>query len=1139
MDELDYETLWEQATSHCEQFQQLGTLTDLEKAIGACYGTRFQGLGDFDDLKKSIECSVRALDLTPDDDPGLPVQLGNLAVSYIGRYHQEDPPDRHAALGSLYTERYRQRKEFDDLEKSIKHCSRALALTPEGHPKLSDRHADLAAAYNEKFRRTRELEHLEKSIEHGSRALALTLDGHPKLSDWHGNLGVLYNDSYRYTGRLDELEKSIEHCDHALALTTDGDPNLSDWHSTLGKVDRTFFLRTRAHSQWHPHLHYRHFELGVSYVDRYRRVGEVLDLEKAVEHCSCALALTPEGHPDLPGRHSYLGTSYGIRYGRLGRLEDVEKAIEHFSSALALTPNGHAELPDRHAALGVSYGDRYRRTGELDELDKSIEHRSRALELTPDDHPGLPRRHADLGVSYTDRYRRMGEIDDLEKAIECDSCALALTFDIDPDLPRRHAALGRSYRHRYDRTRDLADLENIIKHDSRALALTPEDHPDLADRHNALGLAYSDLYRHVGGLEDLERSIQHFSRAFSLTLRDHPDLPHRHAALGMSYEDRYLRMGQKEDLEKSNEHLSLALALTTEGHPDLPLRHCQKAISCHLQYQRTHDSSYLDSSLASFRKASQLSSGGPRGVFDYALRWANLASMHEYLNPFEAFRVTIDLLPHFIWLGATTTQRYEDLLLAENIAVRAASAAIQSSEYDIALEWLEHARCVVWNQTLMLRSPLDDLAESHPALAAQLQSVSNQLNLANSRSPTSDSGFEPPEIRHRLAREYEGLLSQTRTLPGFENFLQPTKVNDLMRSARNGPVVVINCHETRCDALIIMPGEDHVRHIALASLTEQKMRDTCSEMEKLLQFQGLRQRGPRRPLQEQVQDVGPILAVLWYDIVKPVLDHLGYTNNDSTENLPHITWCPTGAVSFLPLHAAGDYEQPRSRVFDYAISSYTPTLAALLSSTPTAPNRTPRVLAIGQTGTPGCTPLPGTNTELSHVKARMEGKAEYSQLIDDQATTQVVLDAMEQHDWVHLACHAHQSAADPTSSGFFLHDGTLDLVAINRRSFKNKGLAFLSACQTATGDEQLPDEAIHLASGMLMAGYPSVIATMWSVMDEDAPFVADRVYAQLMESGMIGNGEAGRALHGAVAALRNEVGEKNFARWVPYIHIGS
>jgi len=257
--------------------------------------------------------------------------------------------------------------------------------------------------------------------------------------------------------------------------------------------------------------------------------------------------------------------------------------------------------------------------------------------------------------------------------------------------------------------------------------------------------------------------------------------------------------------------------------------------------------------------------------------------------------------------------------------------------------------------------------------------------------------------------------------------------------------------------------------------------------------------------------------------------------------MPHITWCPTGSISFLPLHAAGDYEQPQSRVFDYVISSYTPTLTALLasSSARSSLNRASRILGIGQSITPGHSPLPGITAELENLRAHTQNVVEYSQLLNNKATTSAILDAMEQHDWVHLACHAHQNVSDPTKSGFFLHDGTLDLATINRRTFKNKGLAFLSACQTAKGDERLPDEAIHLASGMLMAGYPSVIATMWSVKDCDAPLVADKVYAELMKGGKVGNGEAGRALHHAVAALRDNVGEKEFGRWVPYIHIGS
>jgi CHAT domain-containing protein len=43
----------------------------------------------------------------------------------------------------------------------------------------------------------------------------------------------------------------------------------------------------------------------------------------------------------------------------------------------------------------------------------------------------------------------------------------------------------------------------------------------------------------------------------------------------------------------------------------------------------------------------------------------------------------------------------------------------------------------------------------------------------------------------------------------------------------------------------------------------------------------------------------------------------------------------------------------------------------------------------------------------------------------------------------------------------------------------NLSLAFLSACETAKGDNGTPDEAMHLAGVMLFAGFRSVIGTMW------------------------------------------------------------
>ena len=160
------------------------------------------------------------------------------------------------------------------------------------------------------------------------------------------------------------------------------------------------------------------------------------------------------------------------------------------------------------------------------------------------------------------------------------------------------------------------------------------------------------------------------------------------------------------------------------------------------------------------------------------------------------------------------------------------------------------------------------------------------------------------------------------------------------------------------------------------------------------------------------------------------------------------------------------------------------------------------------------------------------------QLENDQATVQAVLEAMGQYSSVHLACHASQNVEQPTESCFYLHDGSLTLAQITKKSLTGKGMAFLSACQTATGDKELPDEAIHLAAGMLVAGYPTVIATLWSINDEDAPSIADQVYGQLAKDRKLDGGRAARALHSAVGELRAQVGEKEFVRWVPYIHMG-
>ncbi|CAE6402616.1 unnamed protein product [Rhizoctonia solani] len=1109
-------------------------------ALAAAHDMRYNLIGEKDDINKAIEWGFTSLLLTPDDSPSLPDLLVNLGRCHAKRFEQfagslEDIaqsieytlaavsltsevnpklPALLADLGECYKKRFRRTGDPKDLNKSIEHESRGLALAPEGYPYLLLQLVKLGESYTDRYDHTGEMDDLKKAIQYGSRALSMTPPGHPDLSRQLDHLGLSHRKQFERLGEPNDLEKAIEYGSRALRLTPDGDRTLSR----------------------------RLANLGVSYSVRYRRFGELIDLEKAIEHESRALALNPSS----PGRLTNLGAFYYYRFQRLGNVDDLEKSIEYGSRALELTLNDHPELPSRLANLGLSYNHRHQRLGNLNDLEKAIEYGTRAVALTPDSLPHLTTHLTSLGISHSSRYNYLGEMKDLEKSIEYESRALALTPDDHPELANQLSNLAQSYSARFKRLKKLEDHKKAFEYGSRALALTLQDDPSLASRLSNIGLLYRDQFQLLGQQEDIDKSIAYQVRALALTPEGQQDLPSRLASLGLSHVLRFLSLRERDDIEKSIQYASRAVALNPDGDPKLSIQSFGLAGSYVLRYHSTGDASHLEEALKYYRLAIHSPGGTPREKFTYAFMWAKLSSEYNSFDPIEAYQTTMDLLPQFIWLGATNNQRYSDLSSAAALAVHAASAAIASSKHALALEWLEHARCVVWNQSLMLRSPLEELHSAHPDLASRLRKVSYQLHSAASESQefralsTGTMTQEQIAQEHRrLASEYNDLVAQARMLPGFGDLLRPVKSKNLIRAARNGPVAVINCDDDRCDALMILPEHETIHHIALPNFNANKARHARSELVESLRDKGIRERGFRR-LEEPGKraNFGNVLAILWNDVVKPILDWLGYTCNHAGE-MPHITWCPTGALSFLPLHAAGDYNQPQSKTFDYVISSYAPTLTSLLSLTSSSLGPGSRVLGVGLQFTPGHNPLLGTAGELSSVRTHIESMANYTQLVDSQATTMAVLDAMDKHDWIHIACHAHQNIVDPTKSGFYMHDGTLDLASINRRLFKNKGLAFLSACQTATGDERLPDEAIHLASGMLMAGYSSVIATMWSVFDDDAPLVADRVYAQLMKTGKVGNGEAGRSLHNAVAELRNKVGEKKFERWVPYIHVGS
>jgi CHAT domain-containing protein len=279
--------------------------------------------------------------------------------------------------------------------------------------------------------------------------------------------------------------------------------------------------------------------------------------------------------------------------------------------------------------------------------------------------------------------------------------------------------------------------------------------------------------------------------------------------------------------------------------------------------------------------------------------------------------------------------------------------------------------------------------------------------------------------------------------------------------------------------------------------------------------------------------------------------HQGIEDGSGREP-PRIWWCPTGPLSFLPIHAAGDYAgtHPESTM-DYVVSSYTPNVTALkrcFEEQRSIEDSDPGLLLTSQPDAIMGSRIPGTTREVQKIhQTALEHGIRALKLEGDEVSPEECLDYFERFSSVHLACHGSQNTENPLSSKFIFHRGTLDLSTIIKKNLKNADVAFLSACQTSTGDEKLSEEAVHLAAGMLAAGYRRVVGTMWSIRDLTAQRVAVNFYDYLFKHKQEGSGDrfdgslSAYALHHAIQELRKTTDDSEISllKWLPFVHFGN
>jgi CHAT domain-containing protein len=236
---------------------------------------------------------------------------------------------------------------------------------------------------------------------------------------------------------------------------------------------------------------------------------------------------------------------------------------------------------------------------------------------------------------------------------------------------------------------------------------------------------------------------------------------------------------------------------------------------------------------------------------------------------------------------------------------------------------------------------------------------------------------------------------------------------------------------------------------------------------------------------------------------------------------------------------AGDVSQDHS-VLDRVVSSYTPTIRSLAHARSRRDREpaTGRALIVAVPDTAGQPTLPGTRRETTFIAELLPDARVFT---GSGAVRDGLLAALPDSEVVHFACHTRIDHASPMSSGIMLADADeppLTLASIARLDLGGAQLAYLSACDTGVTRPGLADEAVHLAAGFQLAGYPQVIGTLWQVSDRISARIAAEVYAGSVRQGRLVPERVPYTLHRAIVATRDDYPRAPYL-WAAHVHHGA
>ncbi|MFE6770607.1 CHAT domain-containing protein [Streptomyces fimicarius] len=1094
--------------------------------IGMLLHTAYQQNQDLDTLADAVDWSRCAIDEAPSAKKAF--YLGNLVVALRtaftvtrdlaplaeavehARAAVECSPDDALTARSLHflavvlRDWSRETGDTGVVEEAVDAARRAVEFTPAGSSDVRERLRHVAYLLHDRYRERGARDDLAELLR-VRRTLVdhtpVTDPGHSRnlveLTTTERDWAALTGERPESTGGWERADTEADMCGrYAAEFERNRDPDLLDRAIELG---RSVAAATPA---GHPRRSVRLDHFAAALATRGEEFGDHAALAEAVAVGREAVACTPAGHPLRVQFLGNLAVNLNAWFQATGDLAHVVDAIDVARRA-AEAAAGRGDHPRSLGILAVVLHNRFRVTGELRVLSEAVDHARESVRLGASLVAGQAQRLSNLGAILSDRFTRTGGASVLDEAIDAHRAAVEVTADDDPQRAGRLANLGGVLEMAYNRFGDRSALLDAIAARRASVAATPEDSPQWPGHTASLAAVLGDWCTSPAAPAAAHASVPATPAsvpAVPAVAREEPPEPVDAQVLAEA-----VGLARSVALRPEQDAYSRARLLTGVANV------------LALGFRHLGDDDALAEALDCYREAAASAGSPARSRAEGAGRWGDLAAeARQFDVAAEGYAAAVRLLPRIAGRRLDREDAQYWLGRFAGVAADAAACALAAGDEASAVTLLESGRCVLAAQALDSRGDLSDLRELDPELADRFRTLTAEFET----DTTSD--------RVALADELDAVTDRIRALPGLERFLRPPLLTDLTAQAHEGPIVYVNVSRHRCDALILTP--DGVRSLRLDGLSEQAVSRRVRTLHTAF-AEG------RMAAEQTVHDT---LGWLWDTVAGPVLGELGLTAPPAADGpWPRIWWAPVGALSLLPLHAAGHHRDGGPALLDRAVSSMTPTIRALghARAGRRDDRAEPRLLVVAMPHTPDAPDLPGAAAEAAHLAALVPGA---TVLAGADATRDAVLDALSAGGWAHFACHGYSDPENPSDSHLALHDhdrAPFRVLDLSRLRLRNAEFAFLSACDTARTTARLSDEAIHPLAAFQIAGFSQVVGTLWRVDDAVAPAFSRQIYGELTadRSGALC---ASAAVHRAVRRLRTTYPNLPSV-WAAHVHAGA